>query len=75
MSSSEEEVRAALEGKPLKSIILPQNSNDIDQGSSSSNEKIGEKNLDKEKRLARAEYLMKETRKCSMEINKLSMNT
>ena len=63
MSSSEEEVRAALEGKPLKSIILPQNSNDIDQGSSSSNEKIGEKNLDKEKRLARAEYLIERDKK------------
>src|SRR6185437_15468195 len=39
---------------------LPQNSNDIDQGSNSSSakEKIGDKNLDKEKRLARAEYII-----------------
>ncbi len=63
MSSSEDEVRAALEGKPLKSITLPDNSNDIDQGSDSSISKIGDKNLDKEKRLARAEYLIERDKK------------
>jgi len=63
LSSSEDEVRAALEGKPLKSITLPDNSNDIDQGSDSSISKIGDKNLDKEKRLARAEYLIERDKK------------
>jgi hypothetical protein len=50
MSTSEDELKELLEGerKPLKNIILPQNSNDIDQGLNSSNakEKIGEKNSD-----------------------------
>ncbi len=43
--TSEEELREALEGKKLKELTLPQDSNDIDQGSSSLNakEKIGQK--------------------------------
>jgi hypothetical protein len=63
--STEDELKELLEGerKPLKHIVLPENSNDIDQGSNSSNEKIGQKNLDKEKRLARAEYLIERNNK------------
>jgi hypothetical protein len=63
MSINEDEIREYLEGKKLKSITLPDNSNDLDQGSNSSNEKIGQKNLDKEKRLARAEYVIERDRK------------
>jgi hypothetical protein len=63
--STEDELREALEssGKKLKNIVLPQNSNDIDQGSNSSNVKIGQKNLDKENRLARAVYIQERDRK------------
>ena len=63
--STRDEIEEYLEGKKLKSITLPDNSNDIDQGSDSSNakEKIGQKNLDKEKRLARAEYVIQRDRK------------
>jgi hypothetical protein len=58
--SSEDEVREALEGKKLKEITLPKNSNDLDQGSDSSNakEKIGEKSS-----LARVLYLMERDKK------------
>ena len=58
--STRDEIEEYLEGKKLKSITLPDNSNDINQGSDTSNakEKIGQKNLDKEKRLARAEYVV-----------------
>jgi hypothetical protein len=63
--TTEEELREALEGerKPLKSIVLPENSNDIDQGGTAKEEKIGDKNLDKEKRLARAQYLTERDKK------------
>jgi hypothetical protein len=45
MSIDEDEIREYLEGNPLKkNITLSDNSNDYDQGSSSSNEKIGQKN-------------------------------
>jgi hypothetical protein len=64
MSIDEDEIREYLEGKPLKkNITLSDNSNDYDQGSNSSNEKIGQKNLDQEKRLARAEYVMERDKK------------
>jgi hypothetical protein len=59
LSIDEDEIRQYLENKKLKDITLPDNSNDIDQGSSTAKEsKIGQKNLDKEKRLARAQYVI-----------------
>jgi hypothetical protein len=57
--STEEEIREYLEGKKLKNIVLPQNSNDIDQGSSTAKEsKIGTKSS-----LARALYIQDRDRK------------
>jgi hypothetical protein len=59
MSIDEEEIRAYLENKKLKDITLPENSNDIDQGSSTAKEeKIGTKSS-----LARAEYLVQRNEK------------
>jgi hypothetical protein len=58
LSSSEEEVRAALEGKPLKSITLSDDSNQYDQGGAAKEEKIGTKSS-----LARAEYIQQRDRK------------
>jgi hypothetical protein len=54
--TTEEELREALEGerKPLKSIVLPENSNDIDQGGTAKEEKIGDKNLDQEKKISKS---------------------
>jgi hypothetical protein len=57
LSIDKDEIEDYLESKKLKNIELPQNSNDIDQGSDSSTAKIGDKNLDKEKRLERAIYI------------------
>jgi hypothetical protein len=64
LSTTEDELKELLEGerKPLKNIVLPQNSNDIDQGSDNSNakEKIGQKNLEAQfdkQRFARMDYL------------------
>lgn len=66
MSINEDEIREYLEAKKLKEITLPQNSNDIDQGALKSKEILGDKNLaaaDKEKRLARAEYIIERDKK------------
>jgi hypothetical protein len=57
LSIDEEEIRQYLENKKLKEITLPENSNDIDQGSDSSISKIGQKNL------ARAQYIQERDRK------------
>lgn len=48
MSSSEDEVREALEGKELE---LSDNVNDYDQGALKSKEKLGDKNLEAKQNL------------------------
>jgi hypothetical protein len=59
MSIDEEEIRAYLEGKKLRNINLPQDSNTIDQGEANAKEvKIGTKAS-----LARAEYLVQRDQK------------
>jgi hypothetical protein len=69
MSIDEDEIRQYLENKKLKDITLPQNSNDIDQGSDSpkAEEKIGQKNLeakqDLEKRFAWMDYIRERDKK------------
>jgi hypothetical protein len=65
LSIDEDEIREYLENKKLKEITLPQNSNDLDQGALESKEKLGDKSsqLDKEKRLARAQYIQNRDRK------------
>jgi hypothetical protein len=57
MSIDEDEIREYLETKKLKSISLPDDVNYSDQGSSTANAKIGQKNL------ARAEYIQERHRK------------
>ncbi len=57
--STRDEIQEYLEGKKLKSIVLPENSNDIDQsGAAAKEEKIGQKSS-----LARAEYIQVRDRK------------
>jgi hypothetical protein len=59
MSIDESEIREYLEGKKLRHVVLPQDSNDIDQGSSTAKEsKIGTKAS-----LTRAEYLVERDKK------------
>jgi len=58
LSTSEDEIREYLEGKKLKNIVLPQDSNSIDQGEANAKEvKLGQKSL------ARAEYIQERDRK------------
>jgi hypothetical protein len=56
--STKDEIEEYLEGKKLKSIVLPQDSNDIDQGGSAKQQKLGHKSS-----LARAEYIQERDKK------------
>jgi hypothetical protein len=60
LSIDADEIAEYLESKPLKRITLPQNSNDLDQGSDSpkAESKIGQKSS-----LARAQYLVERDKK------------
>jgi len=64
MSINEDEIREYLEGKSLKkNITLSDNANDYDQGGTTKEERIGLKNLDQEKRLARMDYVIERDKK------------
>jgi hypothetical protein len=71
MSINEDEIREYLENKKLKEITLPQNSNDIDQGSDTAKEeKIGQKSstrieleLERKQRKSTMEYLIERDKK------------
>jgi hypothetical protein len=56
--STEEEIREYLENKKLKNIVLPQDSNDLDQGGAAKEEKIGIKSS-----LARALHIQERDKK------------
>jgi len=58
MSINEDEIREYLEGKKLKNIVLPENSNDIDQGGVAKEERIGIKSS-----LVRAQYIQERNKK------------
>jgi hypothetical protein len=56
--NTKEEIEEYLENKKLKNIVLPQDSNDLDQGGAAKEAKIGTKSS-----LARANYVIERDKK------------